>query len=75
MLQVVLRCESKLLALLRELEAMREADATAKALIFTQFNTTLEWLKTRLTEEGFGRAARNPKPITRALQPFAAQGA
>ncbi len=51
---IVLRCESKLRVLLSELKAMREADETAKALVFSQFNSTLEWLKTRLTEEGFG---------------------
>lgn len=51
---VVLRSESKLKLLLQELKAMRESDATAKALIFSQYTGTLEWLKTRLTEEGFG---------------------
>jgi len=51
---VALRSESKLKQLLQELEAMREADPTAKALIFSQYTGTLEWLKTRLSEEGFG---------------------
>ena len=50
---VALRSESKLRALLRELEAMREADPSAKALVFSQYTGTLDWLKTRLTEEGF----------------------
>jgi hypothetical protein len=51
---VVLRSESKLQTLLRELNKMREEDASAKALIFSQFSSTIEFLKTRLTEEGFG---------------------
>lgn len=46
--------ESKLRVLLRELAAMRAADPSAKALVFTQFTQTLAWLKTRLTQEGFG---------------------
>ena len=33
---------------------MRERDPTAKALIFTQFNSTLQWLMDRLTAEGYG---------------------
>jgi hypothetical protein len=37
-----------------QLRAMRCRDPTAKALVFSQFMTTIEWLKTRLTEEGFG---------------------
>jgi hypothetical protein len=51
---VVLRSESKLQALLRELKKMREEDATAKALVFSQFASTIEFMKERLTEEGFG---------------------
>ncbi|GLC36509.1 hypothetical protein PLESTB_000156300 [Pleodorina starrii] len=47
-------CESKVKVLLAELRAMREADPTAKALVFTQFNQTLEWLKPWLIAEGFG---------------------
>lgn len=50
---VALQVESKLSALLKALKAMRDEDSTAKALIFTQFNTTLEWLGARLVEEGF----------------------
>ncbi|KAK9824581.1 hypothetical protein WJX72_011480 [[Myrmecia] bisecta] len=45
--------ESKLRALLRELRAMREQDGSAKALVFSQHLASLEWLKTRLVEEGF----------------------
>ena len=37
-----------------QLAAMRQSDPSAKALIFTQFNSTLEWLSTRLTQEGYG---------------------
>ena len=37
-----------------QLAAMRERDPSAKALIFTQFNSTLQWLMQRLTAEGYG---------------------
>ena len=33
---------------------MRDADGSNKALIFSQFNSTLTWLQRRLPEEGFG---------------------
>ena len=33
---------------------MRRSDPTAKALIFSQFVSTIEWLKVRLTAAGFG---------------------
>ncbi|GAB4813732.1 hypothetical protein N2152v2_000778 [Parachlorella kessleri] len=46
--------DSKLQALLQELRAMRLADPTAKALVFSQFSSTIEWLKVRLTQEGWG---------------------
>ena len=46
--------ESKLRALLGELAAMRAADPSAKALVFSQFASTLAWLKARLAENGFG---------------------
>eukprot|EP00887_Chlorella_sp_A99_P003475 scaffold7.g3475.t1 len=49
-----LQSESNLQALLKELRAMRRRDSSAKALIFSQYVSTIEWLKTRLTEEGFG---------------------
>ena len=35
-----------------QLAAMREANPNAKALVFTQFNQTLEWLKARLQQRG-----------------------
>lgn len=47
-------CESKLKALVAELIAMRTRDATAKALVFSQFMGTIEWLKERLPQLGFG---------------------
>ncbi|KAL0020479.1 hypothetical protein WJX77_009137 [Trebouxia sp. C0004] len=45
--------ESKLMALLEELRVMRENDPTAKALVFSQFVSTIEWLKVKLAEQGF----------------------
>jgi len=45
--------ESKLKALVNELRAMRSHDPTAKALVFSQFMGTIEWLKKRLPAEGF----------------------
>jgi hypothetical protein len=32
---------------------MRAADPSSKALVFSQYNSTLEWLQRRLPEEGF----------------------
>mmetsp|Transcript_50887 Transcript_50887/g.94823 ORF Transcript_50887/g.94823 Transcript_50887/m.94823 type:complete len:919 (+) Transcript_50887:66-2822(+) len=46
--------ESKWKVLLNTLRNMQRTDETAKALIFSQFIGTLEWLKIRLAEEGFG---------------------
>ncbi|KAG2441423.1 hypothetical protein HYH02_010011 [Chlamydomonas schloesseri] len=67
-------CESKLRALLAELRAMREADPTAKALVFTQFSQALEWLKPRLQAEGFGHRTITgdmpPKRRTEAITSF-----
>lgn len=37
-----------------QLAAMRERDPAAKALIFTQFNSTLLWLGSRLRHKGYG---------------------
>ncbi len=37
-----------------QLAAMRERDSAAKALIFTQFSSTLTWLGHRLQQEGYG---------------------
>lgn len=33
---------------------MRSRDASAKALVFSQYSATIEWLKERLVHEGFG---------------------
>ncbi|KAI7843193.1 hypothetical protein COHA_003176 [Chlorella ohadii] len=66
--------ESKLQALLKELRAMRRADPTAKALIFSQYVSTIEWLKTRLTAAGFGyRFISGSMPLkqrAKAIQQF-----
>ena len=66
--------ESKLVALLKELRAMRRSDPTAKALIFSQYNSTIEWLKARLTREGFGhRHISGSMPLkarAKAIQAF-----
>jgi len=43
---------SKLQTLLDDLRKTRADDPTAKCLIFTQFNTSIEWLKGELTKEG-----------------------
>ena len=37
-----------------QLKKMRETDNAAKALVFSQYRSTIEWLKIRLTQEGFG---------------------
>ena len=37
-----------------QLHLMRENDPTAKALVFSQFVGTIEWLKGKLREHGFG---------------------
>lgn len=66
--------ESKLAALLKSLRQMRRADRTAKALIFSQYNSTIEWLKGRLTREGFGhRHISGSMPLkqrAKAIQAF-----
>ena len=49
-----IEAESKLRVLVAELKKMRKDDPTNKALIFTQFGQTIEWLQRRLPEEGFG---------------------
>ena len=48
---------------------MREDDPSAKALIFTQFNATLEWLMLRLTQEGYGyRTISGSMPLKKRSQ-------
>ncbi len=52
-----------------QLADMRERDPTAKALIFTQFNSTLEWLMARLTEEGYSyRTISGSMPLKKRSQ-------
>ncbi|GAB4812994.1 hypothetical protein N2152v2_000040 [Parachlorella kessleri] len=66
--------ESKLQALLKELRAMRRADPSAKALVFSQYMSTIEWLKVRLVQEGFGyRYISGSMPLkqrAKAIQAF-----
>ncbi|KAI3434920.1 hypothetical protein D9Q98_002974 [Chlorella vulgaris] len=52
--EAALVSDSKLQALLKELRHMRRANPQAKALIFSQYVSTIEWLKTALTAAGFG---------------------
>lgn len=39
--------------LVKQLRTMQAADASNKALIFTQYNSTLEFVSKKLQEEGF----------------------
>ena len=42
---------------------MREEDPTSKALVFSQFQGPLDWLKGALTDEGFShRSLLGPSP-------------
>jgi superfamily II DNA or RNA helicase len=72
--EIVLNCDSKLQALVKELRAMRDESANNKALIFSQFNSTLAWLQRRLPEEGFGfRTISGSMPLKqrdKAIQAF-----
>lgn len=40
--------------MLVQLRMMREREPSAKALVFSQFASTIEWLKVKLQEQGFG---------------------
>lgn len=40
--------------MLMQLRVMREREPSAKALVFSQFASTIEWLKVKLQEQGFG---------------------
>ena len=52
-----------------QLAAMRARDPAAKALIFTQFNTTLNWLSRRLQQEGYGyRTISGSMPLKKRAQ-------
>jgi len=44
---------SKLKTLIAELKRTREADSTAKSLVFSQFKSTLVWLQEELPKHGF----------------------
>ena len=72
--RVVLNSDSKLQALVAELRKMRDEDESNKALIFSQFNSTLTWLQERLPEEGFGfRTISGSMPLKqrdKAIQAF-----
>lgn len=51
---------------------MRSADPSSKALVFTQYNSTLEWLKKALPAAGFGfRSISGSMPLnqrTKAIE-------
>ncbi|CAJ1949446.1 unnamed protein product [Cylindrotheca closterium] len=44
---------SKLTTLIEQLKQARDTDPTSKSLVFSQFNSTLEWLKQELPAHGF----------------------
>jgi SNF2 family DNA or RNA helicase len=44
---------SKLQSLIHELKNIRQKDNTSKCLVFSQFQSTLNWLKEELPEHGF----------------------
>jgi SNF2 family DNA or RNA helicase len=70
---LALQSESKLQALLKELTKMRAEDESHKALVFSQFIGTLEWLKSRLPEEGFGyRTISGSMPLNQRAKAIAA---
>lgn len=69
----VIQSDSKLRALVAELRAMRAANGANKALIFSQFTSTLRWLQTRLPEEGFGfRTVSGSMPLKQRAEAIAA---
>ena len=48
---------------------MRGRDPAAKALIFTQFHSTLSWLSVRLQQEGYGfRTISGSMPLKKRAQ-------
>ena len=70
---LALKSESKLQALLKELTKMRAEDESHKALVFSQFIGTLEWLKSRLPDEGFGyRTISGSMPLNQRAKAIAA---
>ena len=46
--------QSKYARLVKELRAARRGDSTSKALVFSQYTTTVTWLREKLTLDGFG---------------------
>lgn len=44
---------SKLQTLIKELKNVREKDSTSKCLVFSQFQSTLNWIKEELPKHGF----------------------
>ncbi|CAN0153840.1 unnamed protein product [Scytosiphon promiscuus] len=67
--------ETKLRALVEKLADIHRQDPTSKSLVFSQFNSSLEWLKRTLPKRGFqfrtltGAMTRNQR--TAALNAFA----
>ena len=52
-----------------QLATMRTRDPAAKALVFTQFSGTLNWLAQRLQEEGYGyRTISGSMPLKKRAQ-------
>ena len=52
-----------------QLAAMRASDPAAKALIVTQFSSTLSWLGVRLQREGYGhRTISGSMPLKKRAQ-------
>lgn len=50
---------------------MRQRDPAAKALVFTQFSSTLTWLAARLQQEGYGyRTISGSMPLKKRAQVF-----
>lgn len=60
-------------ALIKELEAMRAKDPTAKALCFTQFAANLKFLKQRLEAAGFAHRTSALPQSTTVLGPCLVQ--
>ena len=60
--------------LMKKLKEVREDDASAKSLVFSQYTTTIEWLGTKLRKDGFqfrtldGKMSRQAR--TKALLDF-----
>jgi SNF2 family DNA or RNA helicase len=70
---VVIQSDSKLRAIVEELRAMRAASPANKALIFSQFTSTLTWLQEKLPAEGFGfRTVSGSMPLNQRAAAIAA---